>query len=195
MSTTGCFITRRFIAALLLFSCGLNAEEQRSTPVAPYLHSDNNEHGTVHVLGSIIDAACTISTDSKEQIIELGLESSRALYSFGYGPEKKLVIKLEHCTVVHDDGETTWKDINVTFLGAPDTADARLFAISGNVSGIGVQVLDTQRNVILPGQTFLERSVAEGEIQLTYYVRLATDSNIINDGVGSATIKLRLSYD
>ncbi|WP_339275243.1 fimbrial protein [Enterobacter asburiae] len=195
MSKTGCFLAGGVILALLCTSCGINAEEHDPTPVISYLQSANEEHGIVHVIGGIIDAACAISTDSKDQVIELGLESSQALYSFGYGPEKKLVIKLEHCTVLHVDGKRTWKNINVTFLGEPDEKDAHLFSISGETRGIGVQVLDSQRNAVLPGQTFVERSVAEGDVQLTYYVRLATDSNKINDGVGSATIKLRLSYD
>lgn len=167
-----------------------------SEPASPDLSLFHEAgHGRVHVHGSILDTACAISTDNKVQTIDLGLSSSQALFSRGYGPVQTLNINLEHCTVKNSTGGVRWKNITATLMGAVDVQDPRLFALTGEAKGIGIQIRDRSGKMILPGEIVTAGDISQREIKLVFLIRLAADSEKMSDGAGSATIKLKINYD
>ncbi|MBB1200813.1 type 1 fimbrial protein [Enterobacteriaceae bacterium 89] len=159
--------------------------------------SDNSifGHGKVQVQGSILDAACAISTDSLEQVIDLGLTSTQELYSLGYGPTEKLTINLEHCTNRRRDNSLMWKNISARFIGQVDQYNPKLFALSGDIKGAGIQVQDGQGNILIPGDLVRVGNVVGENTKLVFYIRLAANNSATNDGAGFTTLKLNISYD
>lgn len=184
--------------AVLLNSTGMVfASSVSSLITASAAQSSSQEHwdGTVHVQGSILDAACAISTESKVQSVDLGFSSSQAIYSQGYGPDTKLEIILDHCTVTDAQGDIRWKNINAMFIGPVDDDDHDLFALGGESSGIGLQIRDSSGRVIHPGENVIVGDATQRDVKLVFLIRLASNSSEMNNGAANATLKLKINYD
>jgi type 1 fimbria pilin len=106
-----------------------------------------------------------------------------------------LVINLEHCTTRRADNTLSWKDINARFVGPVDAFNPQLYALSGDIRGVGLEVKDAQGKILIPGEAVTVGNVTGDKQQLVFYIRLATDNSATNDGAGSTTLKLNISYD
>ncbi|HEY3591111.1 MAG TPA: fimbrial protein [Buttiauxella sp.] len=192
------FISRRtvysFCACIfsVLSFCTFAANNTGSFNVGEYKSAG---HGVVRMPGAIIDAACAISIESRDQTLNLHLASISSLLAYGYGSAEYFVIKLVHCTRVRSDGVTEWKNITATFSGDTDRYNNTLFSLTGDVRGVGVQLRDDNSNIIIPGEVVSRNQIPLNIAEMRYSVRLVADSNKIESGVGHSTIRLRLDYD
>ncbi|XGI79139.1 type 1 fimbrial major subunit FimA [Enterobacter hormaechei] len=127
--------------------------------------------GTVHFKGSLIDAACSVSTDSADQIVDLGQHPLHDFKTVGDKTElRPFTIKLEDCDT------TVASTASVAFSGAVDSANADLLAVdatAGNgagATGVGIQILDESSNTVKPdGSTFsTAHKLIDGENVLNF---------------------------
>ncbi|WP_149570823.1 type 1 fimbrial major subunit FimA [Serratia bockelmannii] len=111
--------------------------------------------GIVHFKGELVDGACSVSTDSVDQIVQLG---QHPLHNF---KKKGDVSELRPFTIKLEDCDTTIaKTAAVQFTGAADSVDANLLAIDASqengqgASGVGIRILDEKSNVVVPNGAF-----------------------------------------
>ncbi len=101
--------------------------------------------GTVNFTGSITDIACTVDTDSKNQIVDLGKVSKTA-----FTAESKTAGAKEFSLVLKDCPPTV-TSAKVRFDGQQVPGDNSILALNDaadKASNVGIQLSDNQNNVI-----------------------------------------------
>ncbi|WP_375056769.1 fimbrial protein [Zobellella sp. DQSA1] len=130
---------------------------------ATVAHAADQGHGSVTFTGSIIDAPCSISPDTIEQVVELGQISNAALQAgngTGASTPVNFSIDLENCTF------ETASSVAVTFTGA-ETASGKL-GITGQAKGAGIVITDDVGNPIKLGKATAGQAVSLGNNTLLY---------------------------
>ncbi|HFK8542420.1 TPA: fimbrial protein [Proteus mirabilis] len=106
----------------------------------------NQGHGTVKFTGEIIDAPCSISTDSIKQEIDLGQVSNTSLAKGGSSAPRSFSIKLEDCIFPTDAPNDK---VKITFSGSGAGFNSKLLGVTGlnpeegKVQNVGIQITDS----------------------------------------------------
>lgn len=150
----------------------------------------DNGHGTVTFTGSIIDAPCSITSETANQTVELNEVSNVALKDGGTSIPKNFAIKLEQCDI------TTFHTVTTTFSGAPSAGNSDLLGITGTAKGASIAITDGSGTVITLGQPTAEHTLLEGENTLEFSAYLQGDpgSATIIPGTFQAVADFRLDY-
>lgn len=147
----------------LLISGAVNAAD---TPAA----SKDQGHGTITFTGSIIDAPCSISSDSDGQEVNLGEISSSALANQGTSTPKNFEIELDNCAL------TTQKGVSVTFSGAASATNADHLGITGTASGASIALTDGGGTPIALGTPSSAQALQDGTNHLLFSAYMQGDS-------------------
>lgn len=131
--------------------------------------------GTIHFRGSLVDAACAVSTDSQDQVVDLGQHPIHIFKAVKDKSElRPFTIKLEDC----DTTQAT--TASVAFIGSEDSVDNSLFAVNAdndngsNATGVGIQILDHLSNPVVPN------AISDGTVSSTAPVTLNDGENTLN---------------
>ncbi|MDM3869182.1 fimbrial protein [Proteus faecis] len=106
----------------------------------------NQGHGTVKFIGEIIDAPCSISSDTIDQTVKFDQISNTSLANGGSSRAKTFNITLEDCVF---PAETPNDKVKITFSGASAAFNSKLLGVTGlnpadgNVKNVGIQITDT----------------------------------------------------
>lgn len=168
------------VASCLLSLCGFPTQAASSV----------QGWGQVNMQGSIIDTACSITVESREQTIEMEMVPLADIIRNGHGYSRPFSIGLVNCIVERSNNEGR-RQFQVTFDG--DT-DGGLFGVHGNVSGIGLQISDPQGNIAIPGKPLPLIDVLSGEMKLTYTLRLVANNHKLKAGDYFSSIRFKLDY-
>ncbi|RTF43124.1 fimbrial protein [Serratia marcescens] len=170
---------------LLIFSCLLS-------PVFFFAHAASGlaGWGVVNMQGSIIDAACAIALDGREQSIDMGVIPMADIIRDGQGRSKPFSINLINC-VLERPGKENWKNFQVTFDG--DT-EGKLFGVYGGASGVGLQITDGLGNVASPGKALPLMDIIPGNSQLNYSLKLMANNHALKSGDYFSSIRFKLDY-
>ncbi|MEQ4692071.1 fimbrial protein [Providencia manganoxydans] len=129
-------------------------------------------HGKVTFKGEIIDAPCSISSDSIDQTVDLGQIANSVLANGGASSPKQFTIELEDC--VFPTAGTNDK-VQITFSGASAGFNSKLLGVTGLnpdeglVGNVGIQITDTQGAAIDMGiSTTQSHQLQEGSNTLQY---------------------------
>lgn len=140
--------------------------------------------GRVHVNGSIIDSACSIDVDSREQSIDMGIIPLSVIRQSGRGLDKNVSINLINCMV------NEYKHFKITFDG---DAEGDLFGVRGDASGVGLQISDN-KGIIFPGKAISLRGYFHDDSTLKYSLRLMANSHVLKAGMYSSSVRFKLDY-
>lgn len=125
--------------------------------------------GTVTFQGEIVESACSVTDDTKDQTVLLGKWPTTTFAAVGdTSGAKAFQIKLEKC----DAGNYTLR-----FDGNYPSGHPELLAVTGGATGVGIEILDNNGN--------------------TFPLAQDVDSNeaiIVVDDSGSATADLKARY-
>lgn len=146
--------------------------------------------GRVNMQGSIIDTACAIAVDSREQSIDMGVVPLADIIRDGQGHSKPFSIDLVNC-VLDRPGETDWKHFQVTFDGDPE---GTLFGVRGGASGVGLQISDSLGNIASPGKTLPFVDITPGSMQLNYSLKLVANNHALKSGDYFSSIRFKVDY-
>jgi type 1 fimbria pilin len=150
-------------------------------------------HGRAKMSGSIIDSACAIDINSRDQSLSLGVVSASEIEQFGHSADTPFTIKLINCTLVSaSKTQRNWNYFSVTFDG--NAVDGDLFGLSGDSRGFGISIRDEFGNSALPGQPMPAGVLETGDITLNYRLRLQRDNNSLQAGKYHAVIRYKLDY-
>lgn len=149
-------------------------------------------HGRVSMAGAIIDSACAIATDSREQSIEIGEFPFEQIIRDGHGPTRPFSIHLVNCVLTRTDpARPNWETFQVTFDGQHDS---RYFSLSGSASGIALKITDAEGNIVTPGRAQNKRNIHPKEMRLNYYITPVASGHELKPGDYSSLIKFKLDY-
>lgn len=146
--------------------------------------------GRVNMQGSIIDTACAIAVDSREQSIDMGVIPLADIVRDGHGHSKPFSIDLINC-VLERPGKESWKSFQVTFDG---DAEGGLFGVHGGASGVGLQISDDLGNIAFPGKALPLMGVVPGNRQLNYSLKLVANNHAVKSGDYFSSIRFKLDY-
>lgn len=135
-------------------------------------------HGTVTFKGSIIDAPCSITGDTVDQVVKLGQVANAALENEGTSTPVPFDIKLENCT------SDTAKSVQVTFNGAADATDPAILGLTGTASGAGIVIADSSGQQLDLGTPSVAQNLGEGANTLTFAAYLKGDKS---GGIGASS--------
>lgn len=161
--------------------------------------------GTVHFLGEIVDSACEVTTDTKDQVVELGkvnktsfsgVDSTAAPASFS--------IKLEKCpgtytkAAVRFDG-TEVGDGNLA-IGNPLT-DVTPGDYTGDAAdplvatGVGIRIYNRDDNSQVKLFNYSSWSdIQSGEVELKFIARYIQVADAVTAGTANADSQFTVEY-
>lgn len=149
-------------------------------------------HGRISVAGSIIDTACAIATESREQYVEIGDVPFEQLARDGQGPSRPFSIQLINCVLTRSDPtRPNWETFEATFEGVRDD---QYFGAQGSASGVALKITDADGNTVTPGEVLRRRNIHPKEMRLNYYITPVTSGQVLKPGDYSSLIKFKLDY-
>ncbi|EKT61587.1 fimbrial protein [Providencia sneebia] len=117
---------------------------------SPVLAADQG-HGKITFKGEIIDAPCSISSDSVDQTVWLGQIANSVLAKGGTSTAKIFNIELEDCVFAVDaNGNVNNDKVTLTFTGIGAGFNSKLLGVTGlsatdqaKAGNVGIQLLDS----------------------------------------------------
>lgn len=150
--------------------------------------------GKITFTGSIIDAPCSISSDSEDQTVKLGQISNKALENGGVSTTQPFEIKLVNCDV------GTIKTVTTTFTGGAGALPGSL-GITGSASGASIMLMSQQTDsegssAIELGKPTAAQAISNGDTTLNFaaYLQGNGASATIVPGEFSAVANFALAY-
>lgn len=151
-------------------------------------HAGQGE-GTVNFEGTVIDAPCSISSDSEDQTINFGQISKSHLAGGGTSEQKEVLIKLKNCDVTN-----VQKGVQFTFSGNTVSGAANELATAGStntavvMNGYGADIKYGTATDHIQLQT------GSNEIKFVSWVKQAA-GKAVAEGDFTAVANFNLSYE
>ncbi|ELF6832527.1 type 1 fimbrial protein [Vibrio cholerae] len=149
--------------------------------------------GVVNFTGAIIDSPCSISPESMDQTINMGLISNDLLERQGETPLLPFNIHLESCST------ETAKAATIIFSGISDGVDKKHLAISGTGKGAAIALVNKQDNSEIElGTKTKAISLVEGDNVLQFAAKLVSNLKAeekATAGEFTATTNFTISYE
>ncbi|EOG1984941.1 TPA: fimbrial protein [Proteus mirabilis] len=172
------------------------------------LAATNQGHGKVTFTGEIIDAPCSISSESAAQEVPFGEISNVALAKGGSSETRDFSILLEGCVFPTGAGGTGVINdkVTVTFSGAGAQFDSKLLGVTGlnsddakNIGNVGIRISDSNGAPIEMGKgTSAITSLQPGNNELRFSARvLGNDVDVAEIPLGefSGVTNFTLAYN
>lgn len=148
--------------------------------------------GSVSIQGSIVDSACTIATESSNQFIDMEVISTTQMIRDGHGPIRPFSIYLIDCILSdHASSIKRTNKFQIVFDGA---RDGNYFRAQGTASGIALQILDTNRQRIIPGKLVSQNPSLIKSMRFDYYLMTVIRPGEIRDGNYYSIIRFGMNY-
>ncbi|MGQ3664455.1 fimbrial protein [Citrobacter braakii] len=149
-------------------------------------------HGTVTFEGSIVDAPCSINSDSVDQTVQLGQVAASSLEDGGTSTPAKFSIKLGGCDVT-----TITDGVSITFTGNADatTADNLAFGAGSSAKGASIALADGEGKVIPLGTTSDPIALNGGDNTLNFQAYLVGGTASVTPGSFTSVTNFTLAYN
>lgn len=157
------------------------------------------EGGIVHFTGSIVNAACAVSTDSDGQTVALGQHRTSALQNVGDKTSPKAFeIKLTDCDT------TVSERAQVSFSGGANQTDKNLLKVSnivpggaGAATGVGIEITDHAGVVLRPDGSAFSTPVKliDGTNTLHFSARYVRTTEALTPGKADADTTFTMQYN
>lgn len=126
--------------------------------------------GTVHFTGDLVNAACTVSTESADQTVNLGEYRTAEFQAAG-----DTITPVPFNIVLKDCDTSVAGTAAAAFYGQQDSTNPELLAVvssdnSPTATGVGIQINDNASNVLKPdGSTFSQaQTLIDGDNTLHF---------------------------
>lgn len=165
--------------------------------VAMTAQAADQGHGKVTFKGSIIDAPCSVATDSIEQEVDFGQLSAASLSTLngnsGQSQPKNFQINLENCGFGNPAKNN---NVTVTYSGMADAKNAKLLGVTGTAKGIGIALTDGSGTQIELMKPTAPQPLQDGDNTLSFaaFVQNNGASTTVTEGDFSAITNFTLAY-
>lgn len=161
--------------------------------------------GVLYISGGLREGVCKLEMDSEWQQVVIGSISSAVLSKPGDRAEPvDFHIRFRDCargkgSQRYDDlGTLSWSEyqpvISLTFLAPADVDTPDLFAVRGT-SGIGLRITDNDSYSLKPGRRSQPVFLTPGSDEMTFKVAVERTAAPLIEGLYTATVDFRVSYD
>lgn len=148
--------------------------------------------GRVNMQGAVIETACAIDTESRDQTIDMAILPLSQITRDGHGLKRAFNIRLINCFLARlDKNLPDWKRFQVTFDGRVDNG---FFAVDGQAQGIALELTDNLGNIAIPGRPLPAINLSEGDGQLNYSLRLVSNAQVLRTGEYTSAIRFKMDY-
>lgn len=149
--------------------------------------------GIAHFRGVLMAEACTVSTDSRSQTVNMGQFSSNQFSGVGsLTSPVSFSIRLTECSTAVSD------QVGVTFFGVTDGKDPQVLKAGEGVNaatGVGLALFDEQGQIIVPNmQPRVWSRLHEGDNSLRFHARYRATSRQVTGGNADAFTWFALTY-
>lgn len=127
--------------------------------------------GVINFKGSVIDAPCSIPSESLNLEVGLGAISTAALKDGGKGIASDFKIELEQCDI------SVMKSVQTTFTGTPSTSVPDGLAIVGTAKNAGIVITDANGDKIKLGEKSPSQVLFSGKNTLNFQAYLQGDAD------------------
>ncbi|EOV8484587.1 fimbrial protein [Klebsiella aerogenes] len=156
----------------------------------PASASSTTGAGRVNMQGVILDTACAISVESREQTIAMGVVPLSEIIRNGQGQSKSFSIGLVNC-LLEKTTTKNWNYFKIIFDGDDQEG---LFGISGDASGVGLRITDVLGNIALPGKALPIGVITQKNMRLDYSLKLVANKKELKSGAYTSSIRFKLDY-
>jgi type 1 fimbria pilin len=151
--------------------------------------------GKVTFNGEIINAPCSVASESVDQVVEMGQVSTKELALGGESNSKPFSIKLLNCEISPSEDA-----VKVTFSGVQDPVDPSLLVIGGgDASGAGIKMTAPGGDPIALGTPTAAVGLVNGDNELPFSAVLKgyadQTTNPLKAGAFTAVTNFTLSYE
>ncbi|ALX93575.1 fimbrial protein [Serratia fonticola] len=148
---------------------------------------------TISISGNVRDNACTVAAGSKDFVVDLMNNATKQLFRVG------AVTPMVPFNIVFDRCSSAAIGVKVGFTGGADNDNPALLKIdSGGAEGMGIQILDNNKDPIALNATSstLEWSPLTGgqSNTLYFYARLMATRSPVTAGQVRATANFTLEF-
>jgi len=174
------------------------------TPAAIVQAEPGQTQGEIYVTGNLLQSACQLAMESAYQTVTLGDIGSARLRNPGErGPAIEIAIMLRDCVSSDSDlrdsrGNRLWSRdqpaISVQFYGVKDALNPELFSLQG-VKGVGLRLLDGDRQPLSAQALWTSRSLLPGDNRLIWHIAAERTLGVLQPGSYYAVLHLGVSYD
>lgn len=145
------------------------------------VHAADQGSGTVTFTGSIIDAPCSITPQTSDQVVPLGQVSAALLAGQGTSTPQNFTINLEKCNLI-----APMSGVSITFSGMEDSDDADLLGIVGDAKGAGIVITSGNGTAIKLGEASSPQTLGAGNNTLLFSAYLKGSSATVGSVVPGA---------
>lgn len=156
-------------------------------------HIENIFSGDVRFYGQVVNAACSVSADSRNLVVQMGQVRSNQFISTGdWEDPQTFQIKLEDCDT------SISQNAGVLFTGESDNKDPLVFRAGYGASaaiGIGIGIFDAKGNLLAPNTSppwFAPLN--EGETVMNYTARYRSTDRTVKAGSADAQLWFNVVY-
>lgn len=157
---------------------------------SPVAFAADEGHGRVNMQGAIIDTACAIAVESREQVIDMEVIPFADVLRDGHGRSKPFSIHLVNC-LLERPGKADWRQFQVTFDGEHD---GEYFGVYGDAKGVALRITDEYGNHAQPGKSLPLRDLILGDHVLNYTLTLMPNQRALKAGAYFSSIRFKLDY-
>ncbi|MFZ4832474.1 fimbrial protein [Rouxiella sp. Mn2063] len=149
--------------------------------------------GTINFTGTITDTACTVSTATKNQTVDLGTVSKTAFAAAGdTAAPTKFSIVLQSCP-------TTVTNASVRFDGPIDSVNSNLLALTsatGNAAHVAVGIYEQDASTLIPIATkSASKPVSStADTTLNFIAKYVATAAGVTSGPANAATNFTISY-
>lgn len=156
-------------------------------------HALASEDGQVTFMGQVVNAACTVNTDSQDLVVHIGqVRSSQFISTGDWAMPTPFQIKLEEC-----DASVSQR-AGVLFYGETALKDPQIFHAgkgAGAAKGIGIGIFDATGHLLIPGTTPLWKApLRGGENVLRFIAKYRSTAPHVQAGNADAQIWFNVIY-
>jgi type 1 fimbria pilin len=148
--------------------------------------------GKVNMVGAIIETACAIDTESRDQTINMGTLPISQIARDGKSLITPFSIRLVNCVLTRQNTSLPdWRYFKISFDGHNDSG---LFGVEGEAKGVALQLIDNQGGIIVPGSPLSVEEITSKEMLLKYSLRLVSNNQLLQAGQYTSTVKFKMDY-
>lgn len=148
--------------------------------------------GRVNMQGAVIETACAIDTESRDQTIDMSIAPLSQIIRDGKGATRAFSIRLVNCVLERiDENLPKWHRFQVTFDGRVDNG---LFGVDGQARGVALQLADSEGNIVSPGNPTPLMDITAGNRELNYSLRLVSNQQLLRSGEFTSSIRFKMDY-
>ncbi len=148
--------------------------------------------GRVNMQGAIIDTACAIATESREQVIDMSVTPFSDIARDGRGRSVKFNIYLINCVLERSNPALAdWRQFQVTFDG---NAEGELFGVAGDISGVALRISDAAGNIARPGVPLPLQALVSDNHRLDFMLDLIANHRPLKAGGYFSSVRFKMDY-